>query len=149
MLTSCKKKNMTKTAMSHWQTKHYIFRLSFLQNFLASVKIHWQFPASEEKQEPGCVPPHLRSLSLCKLHKISVANSATSFSKKRRVSFNKKKSHSYISAAERYYVNTCSFQRKWHILCNVCRLKKEMYGSCVFCHRGKMDLLRLICQNQH
>lgn len=65
--------------MSIWQTKLRI-PWSFLQIFLASATTHWQFPASEGKHELRCVPPQLRSLSPCKLHKISRAEKTKSFS---------------------------------------------------------------------
>lgn len=45
---------------SHRKAKHHIFYLSFLQIFLASVKIHWQFSVRKERQALGCVPLHLR-----------------------------------------------------------------------------------------
>lgn len=60
--------------------QNHVFYLSFLQIFLASATTHWQFPASERKHELRCVPPHLRSLSPCKLHKISRAGKTKSFS---------------------------------------------------------------------
>lgn len=71
--------------------------------------------------------------------------------RKVRFHLSTKKYSTYISATEKKGINMpipVPFTGNY-TLYSVCHLKNEMHGSSVFCQRRKMDLLRLICQNQH